>query len=143
MRPSCPPGAERTGAPARDRGDIILGWLVRLVAVLGLAGLVAFDAISVASASLSLEDQAVAAARDASDALARLPTAQAAYDAGLASAVASDPANELHPQEMLVAPGQVVTLTLHRTAPTLVLHRIGPVRHWAERSATATAAPLP
>ena len=120
----------------------MLGWLVKLVAVLGVAGLLAFDAISVATASVSLEDQAVVAARDASEALVRLPTAQAAYDAALASAVASNPLNELPPAEVLISPGQVVTVTLHRTAPTLVLQRIGPLEHWAERSATATAAPV-
>lgn len=129
--------------PAADRGDIVLGWLVKLVAVLGATAVVAFDALSLAGASLSLEDQAVAAARDASDAYLRQPTAQAAYDAALTSALASDPANELEQDAVRINADLSVTVTLHRTAPTLLLERIGPARDWAERSATATATPLP
>lgn len=136
MQGTCPP-------PPADRGDIVLGWLGKLVAVLGVTAVVAFDGLSVAGASLSLEDQAVVAARDASDAFLRMPTAQAAYDAGFASAVGADPTNELRPDDLRISPDRAVTVTLRRTAPTLVLQRIGPLRHWADRSATATATPLP
>jgi hypothetical protein len=34
------------------------------------------------------------------------------------------------------------TVTVHRTAPTLILSRLGPLADWAERDATTTAKPV-
>jgi hypothetical protein len=45
-----------------ERGDIVLGWLVRLCVVILVAGLVLFDAISVGLAHMSVGDDAQAAA---------------------------------------------------------------------------------
>jgi len=41
-----------------ERGDIVLGWLVRLCVVILVAGLVLFDAISVGLAHMSVGDDA-------------------------------------------------------------------------------------
>lgn len=51
-----------------DRGDIVLGWLTRVAAVLLFVGVVAFDLISVGATSMVLSDQARHAAREASSA---------------------------------------------------------------------------
>jgi hypothetical protein len=39
------------------------------------------------------------------------------------------------------APDGVVTLTLRREASTIVLHRIAPLRHWTQLSATVVSRP--
>lgn len=127
---------------ARDRGDVVLGWLVKLVLALGVVGVLAFDGLSIVTTSLTLEDQAVSAAREGTDVLERTPTVEAAFDAALASALASDGLNELAPDDVHVTPDGTVTLTLRRTAPTLVLHYTRWSRAWADRSATAGAAPM-
>jgi len=120
----------------------VLGWLVKLVATLGLAGVLAFDGLSIATTAVSLQDQAANAARSGSDAVERTPTAQAAYDAALASAVDAHALNEIDPTEVAVASTGAVTVTLHRTAPTLVVQRIQWFSDWVERSSTASAAPI-
>ena len=138
------PTATRKGPPAcrDDLGAVVLGWLVRLVAGLGAAGLLVFDGLSIATASVTLQDQAASAAREGMTILEHTPTAQAVYDAALASATGDDPLNMLAPADVRTGPDGTVTLTLHRTAPTLVLRHIGWCRDWADRSATASAAPM-
>ncbi len=42
---------------------------------------------------------------------------------------------------MLVHRDGSVTVTVHRTAVTLLLHRIGPLVPWTERAATTTTHP--
>lgn len=125
-----------------DRGGVVLGWLVKLVAGLSLLGVLAFDGLSIATVTVRLQDQAESAAREGADALDRTPTAQAAYDAALASATEADPLNDLGADDMRVDPDGTVTLALHRTAPTLVLYHVSFARHWADRTAIASAAPI-
>ena len=55
-----------------DRGDIIGSWLIRVTLGLAVAGVVLFDAISIGSAKISLQDTAQGAAREAVDATAAL-----------------------------------------------------------------------
>lgn len=132
-------------APARpgDRGAIVLGWLVKLVLGLSVVGTLAFDGLSIASATVTLQDQASAAARAGADVLQQTPTAQAAFDAATVAAVEADGANTLAPADVQVGGDGTVTLTLRRTTPTVVLRHIGWCSDWADRSATASAAPLP
>jgi len=46
-----------------DRGDIVLGWLTKLVVTLSLLGVVGFDLISLASARFQGEDHAQSVVR--------------------------------------------------------------------------------
>jgi len=50
-----------------DVGDIVVGWLVRVVASVAVVGVLLFDAVSIAAAKMSVTDQASMAARAASD----------------------------------------------------------------------------
>lgn len=137
--PSLPTPAS---APSGDRGDVVLGWLVKLTATLGFLGLVAFDGLSIVMVSMTLEDQAVVSARQAVDGVQQTPTVQAAYLNAATAAIDADSLNRVDPADVVVAPDGSVTVTVHRTAATLVLQHFGPVRDWAERSASATAAPI-
>lgn len=124
-----------------DRGDIVLGWLTKLVAVLSVFGVIAFDAISLGTAHLQAEDRAHTAARAASDThrAGGHPNVQAAYDAALAEVV--EHGDTIDPQSFIVSPQGEVTLTLHHSAPTLVLEKIAPLRQWAEIERTVSARP--
>ena len=122
----------RAGAPTDDlpdRGDIVIGWLTKIVVVLGLAGLVLFDAISVGTTAVNLTDQGQHAAREASDVWQNTGSVQKAYDAAVASAVDLNPANVVDPETFRIDPDNTVHLKLGRTATTILLH------HW-DRTAT-------
>ena len=118
---------------ARERGDIVLGWLTRVVLALVAAGIVLFDVVSVAVARVSVADDANTAARAASEAYATERNVQGAYDA--AAFAAGGRGESVAPLEFRVAPDGQVSLRLSRTARTVVLGRIGPLRHLGTVSA--------
>lgn len=121
-----------------DRGDIVLGWLARVIGVLTVLGVLGFDAISLTTTRFAAEDHARTAAREAAATYAQTRALQAAYDAALAQTL---PVGETVDAASFTANAEgEVTLTLHRTAPTLLLERIRPLRDWATMSVTATAA---
>lgn len=126
----------------RDHGGIITGWLVKLTVVLGVAGLVLFDAVSIGSTAIGVSDTAVAAARDAADAVDTSGDVRRAYPAAATTAVEQNALNVVDPATVLVAPDGSATVTVERTAPTLVVARIPWIADWAHRSATDTAAPV-
>ncbi len=119
---------------ARDRGDIVVGWLVRVVVGVAVVGVILFDAISVGAAKMSVTDQAVEAARAASDNWLNHHDQQAAFDAAWRAATAANAANRVDTTTFRVEPNGTVHLTLERTAPTLVLHLVGPLDYWADVS---------
>jgi hypothetical protein len=117
---------------ARDRGDIVVGWLVRVVASVAVVGVLLFDVVSVAAAKMSVTDQASTAARAASDDWLVHHDQQSAFDAAWTSATEANPTNSVDTQTFRVAPNGTVRLTVHRIAPTLVLRLVGPLEHWAD-----------
>jgi hypothetical protein len=115
-----------------DRGDIVIGWLTKIVVGLGLAGLVFFDAISVGTTAVNLTDQGQHAAREASDVWQTTGSVQEAYDAAVASAKDQNPANVVDPATFRIDPDDTVHLRVGRTATTIVLYRWGRTATWAE-----------
>lgn len=122
-----------------ERGDIVLGWLTKLVVVLSALGLVAFDALSVGVASLSLADDGRAAAREASSVWLDTGRVQPTYDAAVRSAQDADPGNDVPADTFTIAADGTVTLTIRRTPPTLIAHRVGPLREQLALSRTESA----
>src|SRR5688500_4889246 len=120
-----------------DRGDIVLGWLTKVVAVLAVLGVIGFDAISLGAARFQAEDHAQLAARAAAETYKSGKDLQAAYDAALAEVL--EHGDSIDPQTFSVAPDGTVTLTLLRVAPTMIVERIGPVRDWANMTSTVSA----
>ena len=120
---------------------MVVGWLTRLVVVLGVLGVLGLDVFGWASARVAAQDQAEAAGRAATAAYAERRSLQAAYDAGLAEVVASG--DTIETTTFRASQDGAVTLTLHREASTLVLHRIGPLRHLTQLTATVTTRPTP
>lgn len=121
-----------------DTGGIVVGWLVRLVAVFAVVGVLVFDGVSWGVAGLAVTDSAAAASREASTVLAGGGTPQQAYDAAL-DAVTSDGATDEVPVESFrLTPEGSVTLTVRRTTPTLVLHHLPGSARWLLAESTAT-----
>lgn len=115
-----------------DRGDIVLSWLTKLVVIMGLAGILFFDAISVGVTATSLTDQGNFAAREASEAWQSSKSVQKAYEAALASAVEANPQNRIDTKTFRIDADNTVRLTISRKATTLVLYRWSRTAGWAE-----------
>lgn len=121
-----------------DRGDIVLGWLTKLAVTLAVLGVIGFDAVSVGAAHFSAEDRAQTAARAASAAYSSPADLQRAYEAAYFTAL--EQGDTIEPGDFSIEPDGRVTLTLQRTAPTMVLEKIAPLRRWAEVRTTVSAA---
>ena len=126
---------------ARDRGDIVLGWLVRVVALLAVVGVMAFDALSVGSSRLSIDDQATTAARAAADSWAASHDMQGAFDTAWRSATESDSTNDVDVKSFSIDAAGVAHVTLRREAPTFVMRLIPPLRHLAVVRAVGDSQP--
>lgn len=122
-----------------DRGDIVLGWLTKLVVALGVLGVIGFDLISIGASRFQAEDHAQTAVRAASESWKSAKDLQRAYEAAVAEVV--EHGDAVDPQTFAIGADGAVTLTLHRTAPTMLVERIGPVREWAEVDVTVSARP--
>jgi hypothetical protein len=122
-----------------DRGDIVLGWLTKLVATLAALGVVGFDLISLGSARFQAEDHAQSAVRAANESYRSSKDLQAAYDAAVAEVV--EHGDTIDAQSFTVGPDGRITLTLRRTAPTMLVEKVAPLRDWAQVESTVSARP--
>ena len=121
-----------------DRGDIVLGWLTRLVAVVGALGILGFDGVALGQARFQAEDRASNAATAAAVEYASSHSAQKAYDAAYATLPVAD-GDTIETSTFTVAQDGTVKLRVHHTGTTLLLHKLGPTKHWAEAVATGEA----
>jgi len=111
----------------REHGGIITSWLMQIVLLLAVVGLVVHEVVAIAVTTTQLDDDG----RDV--ALAAL----AEYRSGgsrLDARSAAQPVAEEHDAELVAvsADADRVGVVLKRQAPTLVLHRLGPLASVAE-----------
>lgn len=122
-----------------DRGDIILGWLTKVVATMAVLGVIGFDAVSLSAARFQAEDHAQQAAQAAVTSYASNKDLQKAYD--LALAEVADDGDTLDAEAFTVGPDGSITLQLRREVATVLVEKIGPLRHLATTVSTVTATP--
>ena len=110
-----------------DRGDIVIGWLTKVVVTLAVIALIAFDLVSIASSRLGVTDDANAAAEAANAAWHESKgNVQSAYNAAAAYAEAhgeSCPVDSFH-----ISPTGAVDLRLTGHATTIAVSRVGPLK---------------
>jgi len=135
LRALCCTSPER-GHP--ERGDIVLGWLTRLVVILGVAGIFLFDAISVGTTAMSLSDQGHYAAREASEVWQSTGSVQKAYEAAAASAFERNALNVVDTKSFRIDEDSTVHLTVRREASTFVFFRWDRTAGWAQLERTAS-----
>jgi hypothetical protein len=115
---------------ASERGDIVLGWLTRVIATLAVVALIAFDSVAVLTARLGVSDDAQSAAEAANTAWNdNHGSVQAAYNA--AAAYAEEHGEECPVKDFSVTSTGVVKLRLTGKATTLVVGHIGPLKKLA------------
>lgn len=122
--------------------------VVRLVKVAVMAAvvvLVVIDGGSCVVARMSVTDQVKDAGLAALQAVEGQPltprTVERAYQAASAIAAPSATVDPDGPTGFSMTRDGAVTLTLRRSAPTLLLHRIGPLAHYTDAHATWTQRP--
>ncbi|HEX7105614.1 MAG TPA: hypothetical protein VF218_06595 [Acidothermaceae bacterium] len=128
------PGA--AGVDARERGDIILGWLTKLVIGISIAGVVAFDGVSIGVAHVSAIDDANSAALAASRAW------QTSHDMSQALQAAQQTAAQ-HGETVIDASlhfdgDGTAHIDIQRDATTLIVRHIHALRSWIEITATGS-----
>jgi hypothetical protein len=114
-----------------DDGGIVLGWLTRIAVFFGLAALVLFDAISIGTTAMNVDDQGSIAAFHASEVWQSTKNLQLAYNAAVESASDENAGNIIATRDFKIDDDGTVHLTVSRTATTLVVYRIGPIKNWA------------
>ncbi|MCW2778983.1 MAG: hypothetical protein JWN17_2708 [Frankiales bacterium] len=116
-----------------DRGDIVLGWLTRLSLALGVLGVLVFDGVALGAAHFEAADAASTAARAAAEEYRGSHDVQKSYDA--AYAAVRDSGDTVGTTDFVVAPDGSVTLSVTRTAHTLVMKEVGPLRRYTVTTA--------
>jgi hypothetical protein len=122
------------GEPS-DRGDMVMGWLVRIALILAVVGVIGFDLVTTVQSQVTATDQANAAAAAGYTTYSQTHSVQAAYQAALVTARDANPADVIRPSDFVVTPAGVVTLKLTRPVHTLIAHYL-PIP--AAKLATAT-----
>ncbi len=114
-----------------ERGEIITGWLVKMLLTVAVLALVAYEVISIGVTTFALDDHAREVARAARDAYRSEQSVEVATQAAVAVA-------DRHDAEVVALEdeGEDLVITLQRQAPTLVTHRIGPLEGLTVASVT-------
>lgn len=144
-RTSAPPRAVGGSEPtvvrevrtSGDRGDVIVGWFLKLTIVLLILGVAAFDGLSIATTKLSATDNASAAALAASDSWNADHSGPMAYAAAKSNAQQNNATVITH--RFRIDPDGTVHVSVRKTAHTVVVQHLSWLRHWTTQQSTATA----
>lgn len=112
-----------------ESGDVITSWLVQILVILAVIGFLAYEILSVAITNVSLDDNAREVARAARDAY----RGDQSIDETTATAEEVAATHGVTVVGVAVD-GDEIVIDLEKRAPTLVVHRLGPL----EDLATAT-----
>jgi hypothetical protein len=123
----------------RDSGSIVLGWLTKVMLVMAIAGIVLFDGVSVGVARMSAQDDANTAAGAASADWKSSHNIQSAYNA--ATEVITNPSERVLTRGFRIDPDGTVHLLVRRSATTLLMYRIGPLKKYGVVTEPGEAAP--
>ena len=125
-----------------DSGSIVLGWLTKLVASMALLGALWFDGIALVKTNVSAADEANTIAGIAADTYKSTHNVQTSYDAAASEAAKTNDLVDVKQFIVRESDGHV-TLTIHKLATTLWMHRIGALKKYTDISATGQGSPAP
>jgi hypothetical protein len=119
---------------------LVRGWFVRLVVMVAILAVVAFDGLSIMVAHFQVSDAANQAAQAA--AVAYRQSNDTATGPGVLAAEQSLPhGDELVPGSVQFLPDGSVTLQVRQTAKSLLLHVFKQTRSWALVTESGSANP--
>lgn len=124
----------------RESGSIIMGWLIKIAAVITVVAVLGFDMVSVATTKMGAADTATNAARIGAKTYDDTHgNVQAAYRAALAYAEGKGGA--IDPKDFVVEANGTVRVKVQKTATTMLFYRNGSTKKWATVVADGTGRP--
>ena len=120
-----------------DVGAIVVSTLVKLLLVVGLLAVIGYDSVTMSINSLSLKDDAQAAAQEGHQVLHDRKDPQAAYNAVVR--FAKEHGLTVVPQSFAVSARNTVTVELRREAPVIAARYIPRINSYVVATATASA----
>jgi Flp pilus assembly protein TadG len=118
----------------RDERGVIVNFVIKTLVVFALLGLVAYDLGQVLVAQVKAQDAATAAAQAGADTWYSTKDANKARIAAQDAAASEDATS--HIISFQINPNGSVTVTVQRTAKTLIVERVPPLRHFGVQDAT-------
>jgi hypothetical protein len=125
-----------------DRGDIVLGWLTKVVVALAVVALLGFDGVQVGLSSVQLQDQANGAATAGRDDYAQHHDVARALRAAQDVAKEDNTLNVVVNGSLVVERDGAVSVTLTRPIHTVVAHYL-PVEAFKTATSAGSAPALP
>ena len=95
VRTSCDDGTN-----SRDRGDMVVGWLAKIVVVLAVVAVIGYDTVTTIQGQVTVRDQAGSAAEAGYDSYAASHNVQTAYQAALAARQVGQPGRHHRPRQL-------------------------------------------
>jgi hypothetical protein len=126
-----------TARMSNDRGDVVVGWLTRLLVIFAIVGVALIDCVSVVRAHFGAQGDADLAASNASQAFAVRHSTADAYAAALMVATGNEETIDKH--SFRVDKAGNVSLKLTRTAQTVALEHLSPLRKFGVITSLGTA----
>jgi hypothetical protein len=117
-----------------QRGDIVIGWILKLIVSLAIVGVAAFEGGAVVVAHVGADTAANEASREAALEYAHSHDVDAAEVAAAESAKTSGASVVAFEVDVS---SDVLIVTIEKKARTLLLQRIGATRSWSVARATA------
>jgi hypothetical protein len=118
-------------------GVIVVSTLIKVVAVLGVVGILGYDAVAMSINSLSLKEDAQAAAQEGHQVLHDRKDPQAAFNA--VQRFAQDHGLTVVPQSFAVSANNTVTVELRREAPVIAARYLPRINTYVVATASASA----
>lgn len=120
-----------------DVGVIVVGTLVKVLLVVGVLAVIGYDSVTMTINSLSLKEDAQAAAQEGHQVLHDRRDPQAAYNAVVR--FAKEQGLTVVPQSFAVSARNTVTVELRREAPVILARYIPRINSYVVATATASA----
>jgi hypothetical protein len=111
-----------------DAGDMVIGWLTRVAAIVLVIGLIGFESLSIVVTKFQLGDVAASAGSTAIAAYAGSHNITIAYQQ--AEAVAADSGAVIVQKSFRVNADGSVEFTIRKTANTLLLQHLKATQKW-------------
>jgi Tfp pilus assembly protein PilV len=122
---------------ADDVGVIVVSTLTKVLLVLGVLGIAGYDAVAMSINTVSLKDDAQAAAQAGHQVLHDRKDPQAAYNAVVR--YAKDHGLTVVPQSFAVSSRNTVTVEVRREAPTIAARYIPRINSYTVATASGSA----
>jgi hypothetical protein len=131
------PETRRHRLRVEEAGVILVSTLTKVLLVLGVLGVVGYDSVAMSINSLSLKEDAQAAAQEGHQVLHDRQDPQAAYNAVVR--FAKEHGLTVVPQSFAVSSNNTVTVELRREAPVIVARYLPRINSLVVATASASA----